>query len=304
VRSDRCAHCPGSHTGARPCLASATERTRAWLLIEHPGPWATRLEDTALAGPVAEALARAGEHSVRVQLIRRPGRRRITPPVQVYAAWSGAGAWLEGRELADPAELGGLDLAALGAGLRPGLGAGAGARAQPGNLFLVCTNAKHNACCARLGAPLARALRDGFGDAVWETTHLGGDRYSANMVCLPDGLYYGDLDIAGGLVAAARYVRGEVWLNRYRGRAGLPRPAQAAEHFLRARSGIGSVTAITIESVAEAQVAEAQVTEVVAGLDAERYLIRVERVRLDPCGPQCQAGEITYALKDLNRLQP
>jgi hypothetical protein len=290
--SDGCAHCPGSHTGTLPCLASATERTRAWLLIEHPGPWAGRLEDSALAAPVSRALARAREHAVRVQLIRRPGRRRAVPPIQVYAAWSGPGAWLEGRELADPAELDTLDLGAVGAGLRPGFGAPAR------DLFLVCTNGKHNACCARLGAPLARALREAFGDAVWETTHLGGDRYSANMVCLPDGLYYGDLAIVDGLTAAARYARGEVWLKRYRGRAGQPQAAQAAEHFLRTHTGNRSVAAVTIESVSPA----GETAEVVAGLGGERYLARVERVRLDPCGPECTQDASTYVLKELARL--
>jgi hypothetical protein len=91
------------------------------------------------------------------------------------------------------------------------------------NLFLICTNGRHNVCCARLGTPLARALREELGDAVWETTHLGGDRYSANMVCLPDGLYYGDLAVTDGFAAATRYVRGEVWLKRYRGRLACPR---------------------------------------------------------------------------------
>jgi hypothetical protein len=234
---------------------------------------------------------------VRVQLIRRPGRRRETPPIQVYAAWSGPGAWLEGRELADPAELNTLDLRAVGTGRRPGFGA------PTQNLFLVCTNGKHNACCARLGVPIARALREGFGDAVWETTHLGGDRYSANMVCLPDGLYYGDLAIADGLVAAARYVRGEVWLKRYRGRAGLPQAAQAAEYFLRAQTGIGSVAAVAIESVRVAEPAEAAVTDVVASLGGERYLARVERVRLDPCSPECTDDASTYVLRDLGSLE-
>jgi Sucrase/ferredoxin-like len=313
VNADHCAHCLGSHTGARPCLASATERTRAWLLIEHPGPWAEGLEDNALAAPVSRALARAREHSVRVQLIRRPGRRRAIPPIQVYAGWSGAHSWLEGRELADPAELNALDLRAVGTGLRPGFGA------PVRNLFLVCTNGKHNVCCARLGAPLARALRDGFGDAVWETTHLGGDRYSANMVCLPDGLYYGDLGIVDGLVAAARYLHGEVWLKRYRGRAGLPQTVQAAEHFLREHSGAGAVAALTIESVCNAPATltratvtpatgglapGARVTDVIASLGGERYLIRVEQVQLDPCSPECTAYAGSYVLRDLTRLQP
>jgi len=299
LHSDHCAHCPGSHTGARPCLATATAKAQAWLLMEHPGPWGPTLEESALAAPAARALTRAREHSVRVQLIRRPGRRRPIPPVQVYAAWSGPGAWLEGRELADPAMLNELDLGAVGAGIRPRFGAPAR------GIFLVCTNGKHNVCCARLGGPLARAMHDGFGDAVWETTHLGGDSYSANMVCLPHGLYYGDLAVADGLVAAGRYLRGEVWLKRYRGRAGLTRPAQAAEHFLRARTGISSVDAVTIESVAEAPAAEAgEAAEAVAVAGGERYLIRVERVPLDPCGPECTANASTYVLKDLVHLRP
>jgi hypothetical protein len=296
--SDRCTHCTGSHTGARPCLASATEKARAWLLIEHPGPWADRLEDTALYPPVSRVLARAREQSVRVQLIRRPGRRREIPPIQVYLAWSGAGAWLEGRELADPAELDRIDLSAVGAGLRPDFGIPAE------SLFLVCTNGRHNVCCARLGAPLARALHAGFGDAVWETTHLGGDRYSANLACLPHGLYYGNLALADGSVAAERYLRGEIWLEHYRGRAGLAQAAQAAEHFLRAHTGITSVDSLTIESVSGAQVSEAQVSDVAAALAGERYLVRVERVRCDPCGPECTDDADTYELRDLQLMPP
>jgi hypothetical protein len=235
-------------------------------------------------------LARAREQSVRVQLIRRPGRRRGTPPIQVYVAWSGAGAWLEGSELTDPAELNGIDLKAVGAGLRPGFGI------PIETLFLVCTNGKHNVCCARLGAPLARAMHGGFGDAVWETTHLGGDRHAANLVCLPHGLYYGDMAQVDGFAAAERYLHREVWLERYRGRAGLAQSAQAAEHFLRAHTGNSSVDALTIESVSDAQV-----SEVVIDLDGERYLIRVERVQSDLCGAECTSNEDTYVLRDLIR---
>jgi hypothetical protein len=48
------------------------------------------------------------------------------------------------------------------------------------NLLVVCTNGKRNACCARLGVPLARALREGFGDACGRGGQLrtqlnGGD---------------------------------------------------------------------------------------------------------------------------------
>ncbi len=318
---DHCPHCPCSHGETSQRLASASLNAGAWLLIEHPGPWAGKLDDTALAPPVARVLARARAHHVRVQLIRRPGRRRHpTPPIQVYTAWSGEDPWLEGRELAGPAELGGLDLRAVVAGVRPEFGA------PVPHLFLVCANAKHNVCCARLGAPLARALYDGLGDVVWETTHLGGDRFAANLVCLPHGLYYGDLALVDGFVAAGRYMRGEVWLKRYRGRAGAARAAQAAEHFLRAQTGDLGVDGLVIESVSDEPAAAGtaaagtaaagtgsgetgsggtgsgvSVSEVLVRLGGERYRVCVERVPSDPCGPDCEANPETFVLKDLTR---
>jgi len=34
-----CEHGAGSHDGTEPSMASAPEASRAWLLIEHHGPW-------------------------------------------------------------------------------------------------------------------------------------------------------------------------------------------------------------------------------------------------------------------------
>ena len=44
-------------------------------------------------------------------------------------------------------------------------------------------------------------------------------------------------------------------------------------------------------------------TEVVAGLGGERYLA-LERVPLDPCGPECTENANTYVLRELARLRP
>lgn len=293
----RCAHCPGSHTGERPCLASATTKARSWLLIEHPGPWAERIEDTDLPGPIADALGRAGRHGVRVQFIRRPRGRRPTPPLWICTGFSGdtgpdgrpVTPWLEGRHLDDVAELAGLDLVAVAAGRPPGFGS-----PIAGPVLLVCAHGRRNACCARNGAPLARALHECFGTAVWETTHVGGDRYAANLVCLPHGLYYGDLDERRAVAAARAYDRGEVVLDRYRGRAGLPEPVQAAEHFVRAHTGIVAVGGVTVESM----VADTAVVR--AGL--ARYRIRVERVEVGACGVGCSDDPATYVKRDLALL--
>ena len=76
----------------------------------------------------------------------------------------------------------------------------------PPALHLVCTNGRHDPCCADLGRPVVRALVAARAPDVWECSHIGGDRFAANLVCLPDGVYYGrvDPDGAPGLVADHR----------------------------------------------------------------------------------------------------
>jgi hypothetical protein len=259
------------------------------LLIEHPGPWGEHIDEMALPPPVTGAIAQARRHGIRPQLIRAPRRRRAIPPLQVYAGFSGpGGVWLEGRELEDPEELADLDLEAVGAGRAPGFGV-----PVTGPVLLVCTHGRHNACCARVGAPIARFLHERFSD-VWETTHVGGDRYAANLVCLPHGLYYGDLDERRAMAAAEEYRRGQVVLEGYRGRGGLPEAAQAAEHFVRARSGILGVDDVAVESMA------GDVAVVRAG--RARYRLRVEQKRMGACGPGCGEDIRTYVERDLTLL--
>ena len=48
----------------------------------------------------------------------------------------------------------------------------------PAPLLLVCTHGRRDACCAQFGRPTAMALARRYGTAVWETTHVGGDRFA------------------------------------------------------------------------------------------------------------------------------
>ncbi|MDX6739507.1 sucrase ferredoxin [Actinocorallia sp. A-T 12471] len=284
-RSVSCEHCPGGHLGQTPCLASATTKANSWLLIEHSGPWPRKIEELGL--PVID---RAIAHGVRPQLIRRTGRRTPTPPLRVYVGWSGEDPWLETRVVADLAELDDLDLAAVALGRRPGFGE---PTLEP--LLLVCTHAKRNACCARTGAPLARGLAAGYGDLVWETSHVGGDRYAANLVCLPHGIYYGALDGEAARDAVEAYLRGEVVLERLRGRAGIPEPAQAAEHFVRAHTGLLGLDQVRVISVTGTGPYMTRVTA--AG---NVWSGTVELVRgPGSCGHDCDETVQTYQMRDL-----
>ena len=60
---------------------------------------------------------------------------------------------------------------------------------------------------------------------VWECSHLGGDRFAANVLVLPHGFYYGQVPGDGAELVAA-HERGEVALPWLRGRAGSPRRAR------------------------------------------------------------------------------
>ncbi len=171
---------------------------------------------------------------MRVQLIRRPGRRRVGDVRSVFLGWTaGDSPWLRYAEVSASAPgLTERDLKELADGIVPSFGVGWD---EP--VFLVCTHGKRNVCCARMGGPLAQALAARHPGPVWETTHVGGHRFAANLVLLPHGLYYGPVTV--GLAAAAidAYQRGSVVADRYRGRAGQPRADQEADYVRLAEGG-------------------------------------------------------------------
>lgn len=212
-----------------PMFATASV-VRSWLLLEQPGSWgADVLRQSALPEGLGAALrAQVADQGVRVLLLRRPDSSP-TGGIRCFAAHSSARVpWIEERLLERAGQALEVDAAALAAGVRPGFG---DLRQRP--LYLVCTNSRHDPCCGRLGRPVARALAEVAGEAVWECSHMGGERFAGNLVCLPHGLYFGRLDPTAALEVVAAYEEGVVDLDHYRGRAGAPFVVQAAEHFAR-----------------------------------------------------------------------
>ena len=291
-----CEHPDGCHTGAVPTLASATVGARLWLLIEHNGPWPSHLETFELPENIAELVRRALERGIRPQLIRRPGKR--TRPrdqrLRVLVGYAqGPNPWLAGGVVAGPDD---LDLDALVAGVVP-----ESCILEDEPVFLVCTHAKRNACCARIGLPLARVLAENLPDRVWETSHVGGDRYAANLVCLPHGIFYGSMSQAAAVAAANAYRSGEVILDRLRGRAGIPEPLQAVEHFARAHTGECGVGAVAVESSRS----DGDVTEAIVRCGDVRFEVVVEPTALQTSrGTACAEKITTYRLVSLDRLAP
>lgn len=206
-----------------------------WVLLEQPGAWGPEALVESDLDPIVGATlaARAADAGVRAHLIRRrPGRYAATPRRAVLVHTSRTAPWAEELLLDDPAELLDVDLAVARADRAPGLG-----RAVEERLVLVCTHGRHDPCCATFGRPLVRALQH-RSEEVWECSHVGGDRFAANVVCLPEGVYYGhvDPDDADRLLDA--HAAGHLDLDHLRGRTTEPMVVQAAEHAVRARWGI------------------------------------------------------------------
>lgn len=295
VKAKRCGHPMGGHTGEVPVLASATVGARFWLLIEHSGPWAAYLDECRLPDAVHALIDRATSLGIRPQLIRRPGHRLAAGgPVHVFvASATGAEPWLAEGVFENVND---LNLDSLVHGVVP---ESCILVSEP--VFLVCTHAKRNACCARIGLPLARFLAEELPGEVWETTHVGGDRYAANLVCLPHGLYYGSMSQAAAIAVANAYRHGEVVLDRFRGRAGIPEPLQAAEHFVRSHTGELSVGGVAVESSRS----DGDTTVCIVRGGSLRFRVVVEpSVFTAPCGTACADEISTYRLAELFQLTP
>ena len=223
IDTNFCSH--ASHEAAEP-LAGTAPHARAWIVLEHPGPWGRdAIGDSGLAPDLVSHLTQALEKSgVRTVLARHESRRRVGPahPRNVWVATcseSGSrGIYGEVTELRELCE---WDLNAIADGHLPAFG-----RAIESLWQFVCTHSKRDKCCATLGRRYSSQLR---GDAqVWECSHLGGHRFAPTSLFLPSGRLYGRLD-----QCAAYPVQSEPSAAALRGACYLQPVAQVADQAVR-----------------------------------------------------------------------
>jgi hypothetical protein len=250
-------------------LAATASRIDHWFLIEYRGLWTREaLPGSGLSDQVKAHLreqAAAVPHA-RLLFIRRPDRRG-RPEFVAFAATS-----IPGQERLTRIEVQGYeDLRDLE------LGAGEPA-GHP--LYLVCTHGKHDPCCARYGRPLYEALRDELDpEWVWQVTHVGGDRFAGNLVCLPEGLFYGRVDRESAGSVLDEHLAGRLELGRYRGRSCYPFPVQAAERHVRETTGLTGIDDLALHSLSQRN-GSWEVSFIAAG--------QAHSVRVEP-----EAGDLT-----------
>jgi hypothetical protein len=117
-------------------------------------------------------------------------------------------------------------------------------------IFVVCTHGKRDRCCAKYGRPLYDAVKGKVDPAwVWQSTHVGGDRFAGNVVVLPQGLYYGRVGAEDLDALLDDYFDGKIQLDRYRGRSAYTFPVQAAELAVREATGLRGIDEVALDGV-------------------------------------------------------
>jgi hypothetical protein len=230
---------------------ATASRVDRWLLVESPGPWGPRslpqsrgLDDELLLRLQQRA---KGAHS-RLVLIRRPGRRAAAdsadPGREVYAADCRPGRErLLRRVVGTDAELDRLE---------PPFDGGDVTGWEPAtSLVGVCTQGAHDPCCAVFGRPVAAALATTHPDLTWEVSHIGGDRFAANLLVLPGGHYLGHVPPARAGEVLDMLLSGRRPSPYYRGRIAWRTAVQAALELAADRLGVTDLDGLSPQRIDE-----------------------------------------------------
>ena len=232
-------------------LAATASRVDHWLLVEYRHLWSRdTIGGSGLADEVKSHLRAqiAALPNARLLFIRRPDRRGDEPFAVFFGRTGERDQRFLGLEIERYEELLGVDVAASLAGAPETPGRPPRPVDHP--LLVVCTHGKRDRCCAKFGRPLYDELREQVeGDWVWQSTHVGGDRFAGNLVCLPEGLYFGRVERQNVWGLLDEYLAGRIELAHYRGRSCHAFPVQAAERRVREEMGILGIDDLRLEGV-------------------------------------------------------
>lgn len=252
----------------------------AWALLELSGGWGQSaflespgIIDRELGRQICRRIEAAG---MRVTAIRRPGRRPAAPRWRWFVARCDEGSEALYRgEVNDARDY--LDIALDGSD----------GELTAGPLVAVCAHGKHDQCCAVRGRGAAAAIASQYPEFVWECSHLGGDRFAATMLVLPEGLCYGRVDSTDSAGLVRLYLDRRLDNRFLRGRTSLPHVVQAAQYFAREALGEDRIDAL---SPLRVQHLEGGIHHVELAADPEPVRVVVAEEMSEPLQSMCRAS--------------
>jgi hypothetical protein len=266
----------------------------SWVLLELPGAWghSAFLQSPNIIDPVlGRAIVRRVEKAkMRIAAIRRPGRRTAEPRWRWFVAHSGEGSEaLYSGAVSDPRDY--LDIALDGSD----------GTLSTDPVVAICAHGKHDQCCAVRGRSACQAIAGQYPEFTWECSHLGGDRFAATMLILPEGLCYGRVDTADSADLVRLYLEGRLDNTFLRGRTSLPHAVQAAQYFAREEYGDDRIASLSPTSVDKG---EHRIRVVLRGHSGPIEVVLTEEMS-EPLLSQCHAsveGRVrTFRLASIQR---
>ena len=274
-------------------MTATASQVSAWLLVEVNGPWGRDAIGHSELTPHAPAIWREAmrRRGIRVIAIRRDlthrhdGESRAARLVHIVAPRPGAVAGSAHRRMIARLQ----EVVSATASIAAGHALDDEWVPDTDRYVLVCTNGRHDPCCATYGRPIIRGLRETrWASDVWECSHIGGDRFAGNVVLLPDSLYFGHLDLKAAERVLDAHDQGHLDLASFRGRSTFRLHEQAAEHHVRRQLGVDALDAIrSIERLDDEHLR----VEVAAGDDVVAYDIAVERIAVPAPSPLTCTGK-------------
>lgn len=219
-----------------------------WLLLEYPHGWGRKaFDDSALSEAVKNhfrATLASVRHS-RLLFVKTDRARRDERMNLFVVRCREREPFIVRLQVKDYDDVRALDLAAVadGSDLQ-------GGELTNEPLHLICTHGRRDKCCAKFGIPVFNALRDCEGENVWQSSHVGGDRFAANVICFPHGLFYAHTTEESARHIVSEYRAGRVVIDKFRGRACYLGFTQAAEFFARDETGLTGLDALRFRSAA------------------------------------------------------
>jgi hypothetical protein len=226
-------------------LFGTAPHTEVWIALEYPFPAGSKaLEESTIPDAVKAYLFNLQKSipGTRLLLIRQENPK---PHLEIRA-FVGLSSILPPRfyefHLSNYEELLNLDFASLFSGQ---IEYPQNFHDQP--LFLVCTNGKRDPCCAHWGHPVYSEMAKHAANLVWQTSHLGGHRFAANVICLPHGIYYGRIRPEQATSLMSDYQNNKLTHQNYRGRAHYSPEVQAAEYYLLVKTSSLDIDAFQLQ---------------------------------------------------------
>jgi len=291
-----------SYLAGEPMYGTAP-RVDFWLIIELDENWTSNpLDGSKLPTGVKGWIKNKQDSTpaLRVQYVKRKNNPQNGISVYLVDSREENPRIFEG-ELSSYSELLGLDLSSAFTGGNRGFSK----TEEP--LYLVCTHGAYDSCCGTNGYPVYESLEEnqerGLGGRVWQTTHVGSHRFSANLLCFPHGIYYGRTSVEDCREIVRGYESGLISVESLRGRSCFSKPVQAAEYFLRSETGIHGIDDLKL--VSENSVDEKATVRFSTNPDNSEFTVNLEMSHaieiLARCGDQEKKLVEQFSLLDINK---